>query len=45
MGVPDGANTENTENAEQEPGTPQEQVEQEIASTEVMNWWRSLFRQ
>lgn len=43
MGVPDGANTDNTENAEQEPGTPQEQVEQEIASTEVMNWWRSLF--
>jgi hypothetical protein len=42
VGVPDGANTDNTEQ-EQEPGTPQEQVEQEIASTEVMNWWRSLF--
>lgn len=42
MGVPDGANTDNTEQ-EQEPGTPQEQVEQEIASTEVQNWWRSLF--
>ncbi len=42
MGVPDGANTDNTD-TEQEPGTPAEQVEQEIASTEVLNWWRSLF--
>ncbi len=42
MGVPDGANTDNTD-TEQEPGTPEEQVEQEIASTEVLNWWRSLF--
>jgi hypothetical protein len=42
VGVPDGANTDNT-NTEQEPGTPAEQVEQEIASTEVLNWWRSLF--
>ncbi|WP_378057028.1 hypothetical protein [Actinophytocola glycyrrhizae] len=41
--MPDGANTENTGNAEQEPGTPAEQVDQEIASTEVLNWWRSLF--
>lgn len=45
MGVPDGANTDNTGNTdtEQDPGTPQEQVEQEIASTEVLAWWRSLF--
>ncbi|WP_459722483.1 hypothetical protein [Actinophytocola sp. KF-1] len=40
--MPDGANTDNTD-TEQEPGTPAEQVEQEIASTEVLNWWRSLF--
>ena len=44
MGVPDGANTDNTDNTEeQDPGTPAEQVDQEIASTEVLNWWRSLF--
>ncbi len=41
-GVPDGTNTDNTD-TEQEPGTPAEQVEQEIASTEVRSWWRSLF--
>lgn len=40
--MPDGANTDNTD-TEQEPGTPAEQVDQEIASTEVLNWWRSLF--
>jgi hypothetical protein len=46
VGVPDGANTDNTGNtgnAEQDPGTPAEQVDQEIASTEVLDWWRSLF--
>ena len=43
VGVPDGANTDNTGNTEQEPGTAEEQVQQEIASTEVMNWWRSIF--
>lgn len=46
MGVPDGANTDNTGNTgntEQNPGTPEEQVQREIASTEVTNWWRSLF--
>lgn len=45
VGVPDGANTDNTDNTEpeQDPGTAAEQVDQEIASTEVLNWWRSLF--
>lgn len=47
MGVPDGANTDNTDNTDTgtdpEPGTPAEQVDQEIASTEVLDWWRSLF--
>ncbi|MGB3444001.1 MAG: hypothetical protein WBA97_35135 [Actinophytocola sp.] len=43
--MPDGANTDNTENTEpeQDPGTAAEQVNQEIASTEVLTWWRSLF--
>lgn len=40
--MPDGANTDNTD-TEQEPGTPAEQVDQEIVSTEIMSWWRSLF--
>jgi len=43
VGVPDGANTDNTDNTEQEPGTPAEQVDQDTATTEILNWWRSLF--
>lgn len=37
--MPDGANTGNTE---QEPGTPAEQVRQEIAATEFRDFWRSV---
>lgn len=44
MAVPDGANTDNTDNTDQrDPGTPEDQVNQEITSTEVNEWWRSLF--
>jgi hypothetical protein len=43
VGVPDGANAENTETENEEPGTPAEQVDREIASAEVSSWWRSLF--
>jgi hypothetical protein len=43
VAVPDGTNTENTEN--EDPGTPEDQVNAEIAreSSGVLAWWRSLF--
>ena len=41
MGVPDGTNTGTDD--QQEPGTPAEQVNQEIAGAEVSSWWRALF--
>jgi hypothetical protein len=44
VGVPDGANAENAETEQQEnPGTPEEQVNREVTSAEVSGWWRSLF--
>lgn len=41
--MPDGTNTENTEN--EDPGTPEDQVNAEITreSSGVLAWWRSLF--
>lgn len=48
MGVPDGTNTNNNgdsgdTNTEQDPGTPAEQVEREVVSTEWNDFWRSFF--
>jgi hypothetical protein len=48
VGVPDGTNTgsgnsgDNTD-VEEDPGTPAEQVDREIVSTEFGDFWRSLF--
>jgi hypothetical protein len=45
VGVPDGTNAQDvgTEN-EQPPGTPEEQVQQEIGNnTGLGGWWKSLF--
>ncbi len=39
MGVPDGASADET----REPGSPADQVNAEIASAEVTEWWKSLF--
>jgi hypothetical protein len=43
VAVPDGTNTENTEN--EDPGTPEDQVNAEITreSSGVLAWWRSIF--
>ncbi len=53
MGVPDGTaaergedsteTPETTDTEPQDPGTPADQVNAEIASAEVSDWWRSLF--
>jgi hypothetical protein len=44
VGVPDGANAENNENTEnQDPGTPEDQVNAEITREGVLSWWRGLF--
>jgi hypothetical protein len=41
VGVPDGTNAQNT--GTEDPGTPADQVDQEIARENVLGWWRSLF--
>jgi hypothetical protein len=43
VGVPDGANTADTGTADQDPGTPGDQINAEIARENVLGWWRSLF--
>lgn len=43
MGVPDGANAENTGTGAEDPGTAADQVNMEITREGVFGWWRSLF--
>lgn len=44
VGVPDGTNAENSgTDGKPDPGTPTEQVNNEITAAEVSSWWRSLF--
>lgn len=43
VGVPDGTNADNTGAGNEDPGTPAQQVNQEIAAQNVLGWWRSLF--
>lgn len=45
MGVPDGANADDTGTDNQDPGTPADQVNAEITREGVLGWWRSLFGQ
>ncbi|MFL6124462.1 hypothetical protein [Actinophytocola sp.] len=39
--MPDGTNAQNTGTGD--PGTPADQVDEEIARENVLGWWRSLF--
>jgi hypothetical protein len=43
VGVPDGANAEDTGTGAEDPGTPADQVNTEITREGVFGWWRSLF--
>lgn len=43
VGVPDGTNADGTGTEKEDPGTPTEQVNNEINAAEVSSWWRSLF--
>jgi hypothetical protein len=43
VGVPDGTNAQDTGTGDQDPGTPADQVDVEIARENVLGWWRSLF--
>jgi hypothetical protein len=45
VGVPDGANADDTGTDNQDPGTPADQVNAEIVREGVLGWWRSLFGQ
>jgi hypothetical protein len=43
VGVPDGANADDTGAGDQDPGTPADQVAVEVTREGVLGWWRSLF--